>query len=54
MTLINPTNRLDTVKTGTPTPLQFRTLTIAAIAPVNMPPFHTTLSAESLSGSVSN
>lgn len=45
---------LVTVKIGTPTPLQFRPLTILAIAPVNMPPFTTTLSAEDLSGSVSN
>ena len=45
---------LVTVKIGTPTALQFRPLTILAIAPVNMPPVTTTLSAEDLSGSVSN
>jgi hypothetical protein len=44
-----------TVKIGTPaSPLQFRPLTILAIRPVNMPPFTTTLSAEDLSGAVSN
>jgi hypothetical protein len=47
-----------TVKIGTPsptvTPLQFRPLTILAITSVNMPPFTTTLSAEDLSGAVSN
>ena len=44
-----------TVKIGTPaTPLQFRPLTILAIKSVNMPPFTTTLSAEDLSGAVSN
>ena len=46
---------LVTVKIGTPaTPYQFRPLTILAIRRVNMPPFTTTLSAEDLSGSVSN
>lgn len=45
---------LVTVKIGTPTALQFRPLTIFAITSVNMPPFTTTLSAEDLSGSVSN
>jgi hypothetical protein len=45
---------LVTVKIGTPTALQFRPLTILAIKPVNMPSFTTTLSAEDLSGSVSN
>ena len=45
---------LVTVKIGTPTALQFRPLTILAITSVNMPPFTTTLSAEDLSGSVSN
>ena len=45
---------LVTVKIGTPTALQFRPLTILAITPVNMPAFTTTLSAEDLSGSVSN
>ena len=43
-----------TVKIGTPTALQFRPLTILAIKAVNMPPFTTTLSAEDLSGAVSN
>jgi hypothetical protein len=43
-----------TVKIGTPTALQFRPLTILAIRPVNMPAFTTTLSAEDLSGAVSN
>jgi len=43
-----------TVKIGTPTALQFRPLTTLAIASVNMPPFTTTLSAEDLSGAVSN
>jgi Flp pilus assembly protein TadG len=45
---------LVTVKIGTPTALQFRPLTILAIRPFNMPDFTTTLSAEDLSGSVSN
>ena len=45
---------LVTVKIGTPTALQFRPLTILAIKPVSMPAFTTTLSAEDLSGSVSN
>jgi hypothetical protein len=45
---------LVTIKIGTPTALQFRPLTILAITSVNMPPFTTTLSAEDLSGSVSN
>lgn len=45
---------LVTVKIGTPTALQFRPLTILAIRPVNMPAFTTTLSAEDLSGAVSN
>ena len=48
---------LVTVKIGeTPgsTALQFRPLTTLAIASVNMPPFTTTLSAEDLSGAVSN
>jgi hypothetical protein len=45
---------LVTVKIGTPTALQFRPLTILAIRSVNMPAFTTTLSAEDLSGSVSN
>lgn len=45
---------LVTVKIGTPTALQFRPLTILAIKAVNMPAFTTTLSAEDLSGSVSN
>jgi Flp pilus assembly protein TadG len=45
---------LVTVKIGTPTALQFRPLTILAITAVNMPAFTTTLSAEDLSGSVSN
>lgn len=43
-----------TVKIGTPTNLQFRPLTILAITSVNMPAFTTTLSAEDLSGAVSN
>jgi hypothetical protein len=43
-----------TVKIGTPTALQFRPLTILAITSVNMPAFTTTLSAEDLSGAVSN
>lgn len=43
-----------TVKIGTPTALQFRPITILAITSVNMPAFTTTLSAEDLSGSVSN
>jgi Flp pilus assembly protein TadG len=43
-----------TVKIGTPTALRFRPLTIMAIKSVNMPAFTTTLSAEDLSGSVSN
>jgi hypothetical protein len=45
---------LVTIKIGTPTALQFRPVTILAITSVNMPPFTTTLSAEDLSGSVSN
>jgi hypothetical protein len=45
---------LVTVKIGTPTALQFRPLTILAIRSVNMPAFTTTLSAEDLSGAVSN
>lgn len=45
---------LVTVKIGTPSALQFRPLTILAIKAVNMPAFTTTLSAEDLSGSVSN
>ncbi len=45
---------LVTVKIGIPTALQFRPLTTFDIANVNMPPFTTTLSAEDLSGSVSN
>lgn len=43
-----------TVKIGTPTALQFRPITILAITSVNMPAFTTTLSAEDVSGSVSN
>ena len=43
-----------TVKIGTPTALQFRPLTILAITSMNMPAFTTTLSAEDLSGAVSN
>ena len=43
-----------TVKIGTPTALQFRPLTILAMTSVNMPAFTTTLSAEDLSGAVSN
>ena len=43
-----------TVKIGAPTALQFRPLTTLAIASVNMPSFTTTLSAEDLSGAVSN
>jgi len=43
-----------TVKIGTPTTLQFRPLTILAITSVSMPAFTTTLSAEDLSGAVSN
>jgi hypothetical protein len=43
-----------TVKIGTPSALQFRPLTILAITSVNMPAFTTTLSAEDLSGAVSN
>lgn len=47
---------LVTVKIGEnpATALQFRPLTILAITSVNMPTFTTTLSAEDLSGSVSN
>jgi len=45
---------LVTVKIGTPTALRFRPITILAIRPVDMPAFTTTLSAEDLSGSVSN
>jgi hypothetical protein len=46
---------LVTVQIGAPaTPFQFRPLTILAIRSVNMPAFTTTLSAEDLSGSVSN
>jgi hypothetical protein len=47
---------LVTVKIGAApaTALQFRPLTILAISPVNMPSFTSTLSAEDLSGAVSN
>lgn len=45
---------LVTVKIGTPTPLQFTPLTTFALARVDMPSFTTTLSAEDLSGAVSN
>ena len=45
---------LVTVKIGTPTPLQFTPLTTFTLATVNMPAFTTTLSAEDLSGAVSN
>lgn len=45
---------LVTVKIGTPTALQFRPITTLDIVTLNMPTFTTTLSAEDLSGSVSN
>lgn len=47
---------LVTVKIGSPptTPLQFRPLTAFVLVNMNMPSFTTTLSAEDLSGSVSN
>lgn len=45
---------LVTVKIGTPTPLQFTPVTTLALISMNMPAFTTTLSAEDLSGQVSN
>jgi Flp pilus assembly protein TadG len=46
---------LVTVKIGTPaTPLVFKPITALALANIDMPSFTTTLSAEDLSGSVSN
>lgn len=45
---------LVTVKIGQPTALQFKPLTILTLRSMNMPSFTTTLSAEDLSGSVSN
>jgi len=42
------------VKIGAPTPLQFKPITTFALANMNMPSFTTTLSAEDLSGAVSN
>jgi hypothetical protein len=46
---------LVTVKIGAPaTPLQFKPITLFALANMNMPSFTTTLSAEDLSGAVSN
>jgi Flp pilus assembly protein TadG len=45
---------LVTVKIGTPTPLKFTPITTLALASMNMPSFTTTLSAEDLSGAVSN
>lgn len=46
---------LVTVKIGTPaTPLTFKPITTFALASMNMPSFTTTLSAEDLSGAVSN
>jgi len=45
---------LVTVRIGTPTPLQFTPITTLTLASMNMPAFTTTLSAEDLSGSVSN
>ena len=43
-----------TVKIGKPTALQFVPVTTLALVSMNMPAFTTTLSAEDLSGSVSN
>lgn len=45
---------LVTIKIGAPTPLQFKPITLFALANMNMPSFTTTLSAEDLSGAVSN
>lgn len=54
----NPTgpdlSPLVTVQIGTPTPVPFRPLAAFLLTSVNMPRFTTTLTAEDLSGSVSN